>query len=268
LGKTIEEYTKSPIRSKKIIRLVLVVFISILTMLLAVRMLSGIQSLVILPVKKVQIYGTEYVENSRILEAVKLNAVRSLLSFNKMRAKASLLKDRRIKGVEIAKLYPDTLKIYVIEKEAVMLLFADRQLYSVSHEGVVLSETNIPEDYIIPLISLNINNDDIIIGSAIDNFMVRDITGSMQILKKQHPDFYDNIRSFTVNDDGVYVSLKDNDHEIYFGSTVTVEKLEKLHALLVVLSDRDKGKGEGIWEIDMSFSHAAVRKRESKYELR
>ncbi len=270
MGKTIEEYTKASIRPKKIIRLVLVVFISILVMMLAVRVVSGLQKLVILPVKKVQIYGTQYVENSRILEALKLDAVRSLISVNKMRAKASLLKDKRIKGVEIAKIYPDTLKIYVMEKKAGMLLYADRQIYSVSDEGIVLGETDVPEEYTIPLISLNVNNDDISIniGSALDNFMVRDITGSMQRLKRQYPDFYKNIRSFTVNDDGVYVSVKDNDHEIYFGSTVTVEKLEKLHALLIVLDNRYKDGVEGVWEIDMSFSHAAVRKRESENELR
>ena len=268
MGKTIEEFTKGPVRSKKIIRLLLIGFILILVILLAIRMLSGLQSLVILPVRKVQIYGTEYVENSRILEAVKLDAARSLFSLNKMRAKASLLKDNRIKGVEIAKLYPDTLKIYVVEKEAVMHLFFDSQMYAVSREGVILDKTDIPEDYTIPLISLNMNNDDIIIGDAIDNFMVRDITESMQILKKQNPDFYKSIKSFKVNDDGVYMSLRDNEHQVYFGSSVTVEKLEKLHALFIVLNDRDKGGDEGVWEIDMSFSHAAVRKRESENELR
>lgn len=125
MGKTIEGYTKGPIRSKKIIRLVLVVFISILVMMLAVRVMSGLQKLVILPVRKVQIYGTRYVKNNRILEAVKLDAVKSLISFNKMRAKASLLKDKRIKGVEIAKIYPDTLKIYIVEKNAEMLLYTE-----------------------------------------------------------------------------------------------------------------------------------------------
>ena len=270
MGKTIEEYTKGPIRPKKIIRLVLVVFISILVIMLAVRVLSGLQKPVILPVRKVQIYGTRYVKNSQILEAVKLDAVKSLISFNKMRAKASLLKDKRIKGVEIAKIYPDTLKIYIVEKDAEMLLYTDGQIYTMSGEGVVLAETGVPEEYTIPLISLNIKNDDIIIsiGSVLDNFMVRDITGSMQVIKKKHSDFYKSIRLFTVNDDGVYISLKDNDHEIYFGSTVTVEKLEKLHALLIVLNERNKDGDEGVWEIDMSFSHAAVRKRELENELR
>ena len=264
----IEEYTNRPVRSKKIIRLVLIVFILILVTLLAIRMLSGLQSLVILPVQKVQIYGTDYVENSQILEAVKLDAVRSLFLLNKMRAKASLLKDNRIKGVEIAKLYPGTLKIYIVEKEAVMLLFTDMQIYALSHEGVILAKINIPEDIAMPHISLNINNDDIIIGNVLDNFMVKDITESMQILKRQNPDFYKNIRSFKVNEDGVYVSVKDKEHQIYFGSSVTVEKLEKLHALLIVLNDSDKVGNEGVWEIDMSFSHAAVRKRESENELR
>ena len=62
--------------------------------------------------------------------------------------------------------------------------------------------------------------------------------------------------------------MKNNDHKIYFGSTVTVEKLEKLRALLLVLDNRYKDGDTGGWEIDMSFSHAAVRKREIENESR
>ena len=270
MGKTVEEYTKGPIRSKKLLRLVLCLFISILVMLLIVRVLSGLHKMVILPVRKVQIYGTQYAKNSQILKAANLDAVKSLILFNKVKAKASLLKDKRIKGVEIVKLYPDTLKIYVVEKEAGMLLYIDNQIYAMSDEGVLLAETDVPEGYDVPLILLNIKNDDIniSIGSSLDNFMVKDISVSMRMLKKKYPDFYGNIRVFNVNDDGVYVSLNDNNHEIYFGSTVTVEKLEKLYALLIVLNKSYKDGDEGVWEIDMSFSHAAVRKREPEYELR
>ena len=125
-----------------------------------------------------------------------------------------------------------------------------------------------PEKSLIPLISLNENNDDISIGSTVDNFMVGDIIGSMQKLNNLYPDFYDSIESFYVSNDGIYVGMKNNDDKIYFGSTVTVEKLEKLRALLLVLDKRYKNVNEGGWEIDMSFSNAAVRKRENKYESR
>ena len=64
------------------------------------------------------------------------------------------------------------------------------------------------------------------------------------------------------------INMKNNDDNIYFGSTVTVEKLEKLRALLLVLDSKYKEGDEGGWEIDMSFSHAAVRKREIENESR
>ena len=268
MGKTLEDYTKGPARSRKIIRLVLVVFISVMILLLAVRLISGLRKLVILPVKKVQIYGTEFVNNSQILKTMNLDEARSIFSFNKTKAKAALLKDKRIKGVEIAKIYPDTLKIYVAEKEASMLLNVNDRWYAMSEGGIVLAETDAPDKSIIPLVSLNSNNDDISIGSSIDNFMVSDITVSMQELGRLYPDFYKSIKSFSVNDDGIYVNMKNNDDNIYFGSTVTVEKLEKLRALLLVLDSKYKEGDEGGWEIDMSFSHAAVRKREIENESR
>jgi hypothetical protein len=268
LGKTLEDYTKGPLRSRKIIRFVLIMLISGMILLLVIRLLSGLHKLVILPVKKVQIYGTEFVDNNRILEAVKLDAARSIFSINKMRAKSALLKDKRIKGVEIAKIYPDTLKIYIAEEEAGMLLNVDDRWYIMNAGGVVLDEIDVPDKSTIPLISLNLNIDDISIGSSVDNFMVHDIVESMQKLNRLYPDFYKTVESFSVNDDGVYVFMKNSDHSIYFGSTVTAEKLEKLRALLLVLNSRYKdGSGSG-WEIDMSFSQAAVRKREFENESR
>ncbi|MCK5569801.1 MAG: FtsQ-type POTRA domain-containing protein, partial [Spirochaetes bacterium] len=129
MGKIIEGYEKNNVRLKKAIRTVLISFIVILIMLLVVGIVVRIQKMVLLPIKEVRVYGTGYIKNSEILNAINLDAYRSILSFSKKRAKASILQDKRITGIEIAKVYPDTLRIYIAEKEEKITLNVNDRLY-------------------------------------------------------------------------------------------------------------------------------------------
>ena len=269
MGKIIEGYEKNNVRLKKAIRTVLISFIVILIMLLVVGIVVRIQKMVLLPIKEVRVYGTGYIKNSEILNAINLDAYRSILSFSKKRAKASILQDKRISGIEIVKVYPGTLRVYIAEKEEKITLNVNDRLYRLSADGIVLTEADRQVELTDPLITLSSNSDDINIGSPVDNFMVRNIMVSINKLEKEYPDFYENIKDITVTAGGVYIQFKKNNYKIYLGKDVTIEKLKKLRVLFAVLKSKSGGLNgrEGVMEIDMSFSHAAVRGGEIEYEL-
>ena len=281
----IEEYRKNEVRSKKIIRIILASCIVILVLLLLIKLLSGIRKTVMLPIKKVQIYGNTYIQNNEIVKIIDLDTGRSILFFNRKRAKLSLLQDKRISGIEIVKEYPDTLRIYIAEKEKKFLIkFLIKNLiknpinnslmdaehtYWLSSEGVILKETTGRDLEMFPFITINVNNDDIRIGDLIDNFMVAGILSSIKEIENVYPEFYKRIHSFSVNERGIYVRFKDNNYRVYLGNTITREKCEKLRALILVLENLypDMTSDNEILEIDLSFSNAAVRKREFKNDL-
>lgn len=102
------------------------------------------------------------------------------------------------------------------------------------------------------------------------SFMVLDIFGSLKELEKKHPDFYRRIQSFYIRADGAYVHLKDRGFEVYLGSRITIDKLEKLRALTLILESytTNGSSVEDIEKIDLSLTYAAVQKGERKNELR
>jgi cell division protein FtsQ len=269
MGAMIKEYGKIEVRNKKLIRGILIAIIGILLLLVVIKMAPLSHKAVILPIKQIQIYGNELVTEKEIARAIALDVPKSILAFNRRKAKQLLLQDLRVSRVTMTKLYPDTLRIYVRETAKEALLISGGAMYWIGREGIVLSEITeaaAPLEY--PFITLNGNNDDIITGEKLKNFLVHDVLSSVGGIRQKYPDFYNKISSFSLEEDGVYVMLTNDLYSIYFGYTVNQEKLERLRALLVVLESEYLQRGDkgNTVEIDMSSNQAAVRIGEMRNE--
>jgi len=265
----IGEYQKG-VRSKKIVRIILIPFIVILLVLLLLKLGPGIAGKAVLPIKKVQIYGNHWVISSEIIQLMKLDTHSSILFLNLEKASSRILLDKRIKGARMVRVYPDTLRIHVVEKERTALVKAGESVYWATADGTVLSIADERGYSNYPFITLKSNYDDIKSGCTIGNIMVVDLLNAVSECKKVSPDFLKNIRSFSVDESGISVNLNNEHYRVYLGSSVSMEKLTRLRALISVLNDiydADTLSDGSLIEIDMSFSHAAVRKREPDDEL-
>ncbi len=112
----IGEYGKTAVRPRKMLRKILLSLIAVLIVLIVVRVIAGSGPLTLFPVARIEIFGAAYIGKQKVLALAGLEPHTSILSFNTHRAKRSLLGDQRVSGVEIVKLFPDTVKIYVVEK--------------------------------------------------------------------------------------------------------------------------------------------------------
>ena len=269
----IDEYGKNEVRSKRGLRGALIAIIGILLVLVLLRIAPFAQRIVILPIRKVQIYGNNHVTKREIAAQMGIDVSSSILTFSRRSAREALLEDKRISNVEMAKIYPDTLRIHVREKSALAVINADNGVYWISSDGVVIQnarEKDSIEPY--PLITLKSNNVDIKIGERAADFYLLDLLAALKEIQDEYPEFFGRLSSFFVSEEGVRLSLGDESYDVWLGSEVTAQKLGRLRALLVVLkSDQvrlhDEGVPEGGVEIDMSAAHAAVRMREMNYEL-
>jgi len=262
----IEGYGRDEIRQRKIVRRILIVTIFLLIAMIGVKVIDGLQVFTIFPVKKVQINGTHFVKNKEIVGLMGLTTATSLISLSKKRARDALLEDKRIKRVVIVKLYPDTVRIWIEEKPKSAFLRVGTEGYWTSLDGTILGKASEDELSGYPAIILNTNNDDIKIGQELENFLVKDLLLSIDITRKRHPDFFRLIDLVTVEENGAYISLENGFFSVYMGKNVTIESFRKLRTLITVLESKDFGKSGLIdgYDIDMSFSHAAVKEREKK----
>ncbi len=234
------------------------VLISLLMLKLGMR--EGLS--VILPVKKVQIYGNRYVLEGEIIRLLKIDSSTSMLLFDREKAVERILHDRRIGRAAVVKMYPDTLRVYISEKDTAAVVAAGDRLCAVSEDGIVLGMVKEGEPGEHPLITLKTNNDDIKTGNEIQNIVVKNLITVLNAFKKKYPAFSGRIDSAVVDESGAFVYLSDGRYRVYMGTDATVRKLVRLRALVHVLEDTGDFDEQysGMTDIDMSFSHAAVRR--------
>jgi hypothetical protein len=258
----IKSYDKATVRSRKTIRIVLISLISVLAVMTLLRVGLEVTGQAILPVKTVKIFGNRFIKNQEIMSMLHLNSGTSLIFLNLEEAKDNLKGDDRIKVVQMVKVYPDTLRVHIWEKEPVAILGRNDMRYLVSNDGVVLAQAVQDQSYSdYPFISLLSKDDDIKIGNPVDNFLVLNLLDAAIEFQKQHPEFAATIGSYVIADSGIWVRMNEPRYRIFFGSEVDAGKLNRLRALILVLSQSygDESEEPGMVEIDMSGSHAAVR---------
>jgi len=269
------------IARQKFVKRALLTVIALLLVLLFFKLGTILRSAAIFPIRQVYIYGNSVLSSGEVARAADLEAYRSMLAFSRRKAAAALLRDRRITGVQILKIFPETLKIYVIEKEKKMLLKSLKGAYWVSEDGTVLApaeesvaaESSAAAESAFmkgPFITLILDNDDTKVGAPIQGFMAESVISSLKELEQEDLSLYRLIDSVSVGEAGIFVLLGKMRYRVYMGSTIDLAKFKKLRALLAVLGraddpDRadDYARGDGgTMEIDMSFSHAVLGKGE------
>ena len=247
--------------------------IALITMLVAMMLLRvglEITGQAILPVKTVQIFGNRYVSNREILSLLDLDFGTSMIFLNLEKAQERLRSDERVRVVQMVKVYPDTVKIHIREKDTVAILGIEDERLLISEDGTVLAQAADDRGYSdYPFISLLSKHDDIKIGNPVNNFLVLNLLDAAIHFKGQYPEFAARIESFAVDDSGVWVLLHDPLYRIFLGNEVDAGKLNRLRALTIVLDqsrDYETGMDPTVY-IDMSGSHAAVREGDND-ELR
>jgi hypothetical protein len=266
----IKEYGKTTLRMRKIIRAILIPLICSLVILLMLKLGLGLLGKPVLPLKTVQIFGNEHVSDREILALLGLNRDTSLLFLKIDYIEKLLMHERRINRTQMVKVYPDTLRIHIWEKKRGGLVIYGDDRYWLSKDGVILSHADGRIYSEFPLITLLSKDDDIKIGHLLQNVMVTNLLTAVGQFQPEYPDFSARIESFSVDDTGIWVWLDDASYRIYLGSRVDYEKLRRLRALIIVLESRDEEStyNPGWIDIDMSFTHAAVREGEREDELR
>ena len=266
-------YEKSTVRTFRVLRLILIPLIIILTAMLILKLGLSVTGKTILPVRTVQITGNRYLSNQEIISLLNLESGTSMLFVNLERAKSAIMQDPRVRRVQMVKVYPDTLRVHVREKEGAALLGKDDSYFLISRDGAVLEafEGTVDDpgysDY--PFISLLSKSDDIKIGNHVESFLVLHLLDALLQFQVEQPDFSRRIESCSVDDVGIWIRVRDLPYRIYLGSEVSAEKMERLRALIIVLGQTSGRSGDNPvpMEIDMSFSHAAVREGDENHEF-
>jgi hypothetical protein len=170
----------------------------------------------------------------------------------------------------MVKVYPDTVKVHVREKDVAAVLEIGQEKVLISADTTVLARADMEQNYSdYPFISLLSEHDDIKIGNPVDNFLLLNLLDAAIHFGGQYTEFTSRVESFAVDESGIWVMLNGPRYQVFLGNEVNMEQFNRLRALTYVLDQSRYGETdmEETVYIDMSGSHAAVREGDND-ELR
>ncbi|RKX94278.1 MAG: hypothetical protein DRP84_07300 [Spirochaetes bacterium] len=257
----IEEYKKDFIKGKRFVKRIFLILIFISLILIGLKLLKDFGGIALLPVKKVVVYGNNYISSKDVIKLLGLGPTTSILGISRMRAIEELKSDSRIETAVVVKVYPDTIKVYLKEKTALLPLRVGGEWYAISRDGVVLGKIDDNKAIKSPGLQI-LNYDDIKIGYKLDNFLVQETLRSIQSLKDNDPGFLSKIDQILIKKSGIYLSIGNDKYNVYLGDNINPDVFRRLKALIAVLENSREAGGEKQIIINMSFSHATVKIRE------
>jgi len=262
----IEEYGKTRSRSRKVVRVILVLGITVMTFLLMLKIIPEISSGIFFPIKKVEILGLNCITSEEVLRIIDLDTQTSLLLLNKRKMEELLQQDLRIKNVELLKIYPDRLKIFIQEKEVALPIRVGAGLFWVSSDGVVLGPADKVENNT-PFITLSNNSDDIKNGERIESVLIRDLIRTLYMVGQKYTAFYKLMDNVVLDDEGIHVYFQNSlkpEMVAYLGFEATMDKFDRLRALVAVLQKtwEKRENSNSTIQLDLSFSYAVVNEME------
>ncbi len=257
----IDQYSKDIVKTKRILRRILIVIIALLMLFIIVKLLRDVGGIILFRVKKVQIFGSNFLNNKGIMKTMGLGPSISLLTFNRKKAETLLMSDMRVESAVVVKAYPDMIKVYIKEKNPEYILYAGQKVYAVSMDGVVLGEINKRSEKYGPILQFE-NSDDIKIGKRLNNFLGLNVLETLNSLKREGKLILERISSVEIRSSGIYLQIDGGRYMVYAGNSVSEDTFNRLDALIGVLKERYRTNTDSKYYVDLSFSQAAVKIQE------
>ncbi len=252
----IEQYRRDIVKAKKILRKILVIIIVVLLIFIVAKIVKDISGVVLFPVKSVQIFGNKYVSSKDIMKIIGIGPSVSLLTLKSEKAEMLLMSDNRIESAVVVKVFPDTLKIYLKEKRAEFTLDYNGKRYVISNDGTILGKAVSNSDVFRPILLIE-NNDDINIGSKVNNFLLLEVIGVLSKMEEMDKTLLNRLTSVNVRTSGIYLELDKGKYRVYMGSYISMGLIDKLKALLKVLNNNSLDDNN--YYIDLNNSYAVVK---------
>lgn len=155
------------------------------------------------------IEGNDYLENGTILAQGRIKPHTNLFHLNIEKTQHSILENPWIENVSIKKVFPNQLKIELIERKPNVLIFYDNHFYLVNEEGIILSALDqFDEDYQLYILTgLSIGSKKP--GEFIENPEFHVVQRVIYALENIFPDQFDKLQVISADEYLLFHKRKD-----------------------------------------------------------
>lgn len=243
--------------------------ISIIIILIAVvmviqRSIIFIKRTNLFNINNLIIKGNIHLTFNDIIEVMDIQSGDNIFHVQLKELKEKLEYHPRVKSVDIKRELPGKIVINIVERKPIVLLNARKDfnycLYEIDEEGFIIGEY--PNIFIhdLPVITGDCI-DNAILGEKLTHHSFKKVLTTLAKIEKQYYDFKRYIAEVNINckEDHALITLYLNyfNVKVEFGENFTVDKLNKLNSLLMVIGK----KMDNLEYIDFKYNEAVGKYR-------
>lgn len=208
-------------------------------------------------IKEVIIKGNDCLREDEIFYKSGIQLGENIFKLDLQKSKDSLIREPRIKEVEIKRVIPNKIIISLIERKPAAIVHIGKEYFTSSKEGLVLSKIDRPkEEFALPLV-LGLEIGEIKIGEIIDKPEFRTALESINSAEVILPKIFCRVEILSLDDFMIY--NKDDTLKIRVNGPEVIINKENLLREALVKIEREKLLVE---YIDIRFKDSLVIKLE------
>jgi cell division protein FtsQ len=182
-------------------------------------------------VKEIEVLGVSQILPLKVVKLSSLQPLQNILYFRTQKVKENIFKHPKVKNVEIKRIFPNKVKVLLIERKPFFLLKYKKEFYILDEEGFVLEEGNKKKLVVMEEINLK----EIKVGKQVLDYRVKN---AILTLKKQNLIYPEKIRKIKFVKDKIYFYTKSN-VKVKFGRGENIGK-KMLYLAKVLQKIKDK----------------------------
>ncbi|MBN2029930.1 FtsQ-type POTRA domain-containing protein [bacterium] len=206
-------------------------------------------------IRKIEIEGNELFSDQEILDMGGLDLKADIWKVNLNKVGNQIGGQPFIEQVYIERLFPDILRINILEKHPVALLQFESTFYCIDREGLILPSIT-GKNYDLPILSGNFKGG-IHVGSRVRGNVIGQGLQFINLVLNFCPSIYSQISEVVVGrEEGLLLYTNQTTVPVWLGNEEYVRKIHYLKAILVELTIQEKFSQ--VRYIDLRFGDQVV----------
>jgi len=229
--------------------LIMIVFVLIIAGASANLLKFGITKWDYLKIEDSEVAGTVNINPNLIHIALSEFKGENLYLLEDEAVKEKLMQIPQIKDINVARIFPNIIKVIIYERIQIAYLHVDSTYYLIDEQGVLLDRISYIEHSHLPILTENgLNN--LTLGQEVTNENVKNLLGVYKIISSKYHEFLSCIEELYYEDDELIITEKGKNTRFIVGDKDFDNRIEKL-----VFTYQNFGVAS-YSEIDVRFSDA------------
>lgn len=159
-----------------------------------------------LKIEKITVQNNENVSTSTIQNLLQGFIGDNLVELSSKDVKSQLLKLKRIEGVRITRIYPNTLKVKITERKGFLYVKSlEGDLFPVDNKGMVMEYAVFPSKEDLPIVHTQIPDRMLTVGRVLNDSFIKRVIKLQNQIQTEKPEFLKSVSEYYLDNKSIVI---------------------------------------------------------------